>query len=144
MATDRAPGVYSLFNPLFRLSTLPSLAPEFIALAGRFTPLVTPPVVLLPIEVFFIPSAVGFSFSPSFAFIFSFSSLDGGGTDDRAKLVCAELCNGGGASCGLGDRRCTGAGTEVDVEVEGALAGDMKGSPKETVSRSVLAADADG
>ena len=91
-----------------------------------------------------MPSTVGFSFSPSFAFIFSFSSLDGGGTDDRAELVCAELCNGGGASCGLGDRRCTVAGTGADAEVEGALAGDKNGSPRETVSRSVLAADVDG
>jgi hypothetical protein len=32
---------------------------------------------------------------------------------------------------------------EVDVEVEGALTGDMKESPRETVSRSVLAADVD-
>ena len=86
-----------------------------------------------------MPSAVGFSFSPSFAFIFSFSSLDVGGTEDRAELVCAEPCNGGGASCGLGDRRCTGGGTEVDAEVEGTLAGDKKGSPRETVSVSVLA-----
>ena len=132
-------GFYNRFNPLFRLSTLPSLAPGFIALAGRFTPLVTPPVVLLPIEVFFMPSAVGFSFSPSFAFNFSFSSLDGGGTEDRAELVCAEPCSGGGASCGLGDRRCTGGGTEVGAEVEGALAGDKKGSPRDTVSGSVLA-----
>jgi len=86
-----------------------------------------------------MPSAVGFSFSPSFDLVFSFSSLDGGGTDERAELVCAELCNGGGASCGLGDRRCTGAGMGVDAEVEGALAGDTKGSPRETVSGSVLA-----
>lgn len=54
-------------------------------------------------------------------------------------MVCAELCNGGGARCGLGAGLCTGAGTGVDVEVEGALAGDKKGSPKETVSGSVLA-----
>ena len=86
-----------------------------------------------------MPSAVGFSLSPSFAFIFSFSSLDGGGTDDRAELVCAEPCNGGGANCGLGDRRCIGAGREVDAEVEGALTGDEKGSPRETMSGSMLA-----
>ena len=85
---------------------------------------------------FFMPSAVDLSFSPSFALVFSFSSLDGGGTDNRAELVCAELCNGGGASCGLGDRRCTGAGTDVDVEVEGILAGDKSGSFREMASGS--------
>ena len=86
-----------------------------------------------------MPSAVSFSFSPSFAFIFSFSSLDGGGTEDRAELVCADPCNGGGASCGLGDRRCTVGGTEVGAEEEGTVAGDKKVSPRETVSGSVLA-----
>ena len=65
--------------------------------------------------------------------------MDGGGTEDRAELVCAELCNGGGASCRLGDGLCTSAGTEVDVEVAGALAGDKKGSPREMASGSVLA-----
>lgn len=54
-------------------------------------------------------------------------------------MVCAELCNGGGASCELGDGLCTVPGTEVDVEVEGALAGDEKGSPRETASGSVPA-----
>jgi hypothetical protein len=83
--------------------------------------------------------SVGLSFSPSFAFAFSFSSLDGGGTDDRAELVCAELCNGGGANCRLGDRRCAGAETGVGVEVEGALAGDRNGSPREIASGLVLA-----